>query len=308
MNGKLVHTIDSHVEYLWKDRLLFRYVYEPRVAQMESPKPFLHPVNTLEGNLLTDYRPADHRWHNGIAMTFAELSGENFWGGPTYVRDKGYEQRNNNGRQKHVGWDAVRLEDDLPVMEELLSWITESEEEWLHEHRRLRIADIDDQASRWALEFHTRLENASGRALILGSPTTQGRPAASYGSLFWRAARSLNRCSVLTESGIEDAEQAMGSSSAWLAYSGFHDGRDGRSTLVFVDDPSNPRYPTKWFVRNQQGYNVVSYAFMFDEEYELGPADNLELTYHLIVADGPMDRKEIGKAVSALPGLSASAG
>ena len=46
---------------------LFRYVYRPDDPPLESPRPYLHPVRTLGGEVVTDCRPADHPWHKGIS-------------------------------------------------------------------------------------------------------------------------------------------------------------------------------------------------------------------------------------------------
>lgn len=48
---------------------LFRYVVKPAATAFEGPKPYLHPVRTLAGDVVTAYRPNDHRWHKGIQMT-----------------------------------------------------------------------------------------------------------------------------------------------------------------------------------------------------------------------------------------------
>ncbi|WP_345495963.1 DUF6807 family protein [Streptomyces flavovirens] len=39
--------------------------------------------------MVTDYRPHDHRWHKGLRMTASHLSGQNLWGGNTYVHGRG---------------------------------------------------------------------------------------------------------------------------------------------------------------------------------------------------------------------------
>ena len=39
---------------------------------------------------MTGYRPSDHRWHKGLQMTSSHLSGQNFWGGNSYVHGEGY--------------------------------------------------------------------------------------------------------------------------------------------------------------------------------------------------------------------------
>src|SRR5689334_1556106 len=104
MKMVVVHKEDSAVELQYQGQLLFRYVYRPQTPAVESPKPYFHPLRTLAGNEVTQVRPEDHTWHVGLAMTASLLSGQNFWGGPTYVRDIGYVERDNNGRIQHRDW------------------------------------------------------------------------------------------------------------------------------------------------------------------------------------------------------------
>ena len=89
------------IEYGVDGVALLRYVYQPEVPRVEVPKPYFHPLRTLSGEVVTHYRPHDHRWHTGLAMTMSVLSGMNFWGGNTYVRDKGYMLLNDQGRIDH---------------------------------------------------------------------------------------------------------------------------------------------------------------------------------------------------------------
>ena len=77
------------------------YVFAPDAVASESPKPYWHPLRALDGGLVTGYRPWDHRWHKGLQMTWTHLSGQNFWGGPTYVHGEGYVMRDNAGRMRH---------------------------------------------------------------------------------------------------------------------------------------------------------------------------------------------------------------
>src|ERR1035438_6711143 len=53
------------VRVIWEDTdtELLRYVYAPGEEQVESPRPFFHPVRTLRGELASLYRPHDHVWH-----------------------------------------------------------------------------------------------------------------------------------------------------------------------------------------------------------------------------------------------------
>lgn len=288
---RLIHTYDDSIELHYAERLLFRYVYVPRTAQRESPKPYFHPLCTLAGNEVTLFRPHDHVWHTGLAMTSAHVSGHNFWGGPTYIRDRGYVQLDNNGQIRHDGWDEIRCDNDGAVLTERLHWISIAGDLLIAEQRSIAVTEIRPDAGYWALDLTFRLENVTAETLVFGSPTTNGRPMAGYGGLFWRGPRSFLHGEIVAGGGLEGPE-VMGKAAPWLAYAGRHDGNDQQSTLLFADDPGNPRFPNKWFVRNDP-YACVSCSFMFDEEYPLPPAGALALNYRVVLADGVWSRERI---------------
>jgi hypothetical protein len=291
MKLNLTHAFGQSVECKTGEVTLFRYVYESEADQMESPMPYFHPICTLGGNEVTIFRPHDHRWHKGLVMTASNLSGQNFWGGPTYVRNEGYRQLENNGSVKHQRWEDMRCGAEGVSLKEQLQWITHDGETWISEERHIRVGDVNLDEGFWALELHFRLRNISNQSLTFGSPTTQGRPMAGYGGLFWRGPRSFLHGTILAEGSLEGPE-VMGKVSRWLAYIGYHDGNDGISTILVSDHPQNVRYPNKWFVRNDP-YGCISCAFTFDEEYDLDPGRELPLRYRIVFADGAWSRDRI---------------
>jgi hypothetical protein len=218
-------------------------------------------------------------------MTFAELSGENFWGGPTYVRGRGYRPLRNNGTQRHLAWIDVRLDEGRPHLHERLEWVTRAGQTWLAEERIVGVTQVDEAQGYWVLSFQTRLTNCSGRTLDFGSPTTNGRPAAGYGGLFWRGPRGFAGGRVLLADGTEGEEAVMGCRSPWLAYYSGHEGSGETTTLLFVDAPSNPRYPTQWFARHG-ATPMVTFALTFDAEYPLPEGETLALSQRIVFADG----------------------
>ncbi len=291
MNTKLIHVFHDYVELRYRENPLFRYVYSQDTDPRESPKPYFHPLRTLAGNEVTLFRPHDHVWHKGLAMTMAQLSGQNFWGGPTYVHGQGYVQLQNNGRIVHRAWNHLDQTDDGVDLAERLEWITLGGETWIAEDRRIVVGEINPARGYWSLNLQIALRNTSGRLLTFGSPTTEGRPLAGYGSLFWRGPRSFLRGTILAAGDLEGPE-VMGKAAPWLAFVGRHDGSGDISTLVFLDHPDNPRFPNKWFVRNDP-YACVSFSFMFDEELPLPPDETLSFIYRIVLADGQWSRARI---------------
>lgn len=291
MTNTLIHTLHDALELRYRDQTLFRYVYASKNPAVESPRPYFHPMKTLAGNEISLFRPYDHLWHVGLSMTMAQLSGENFWGGRTYTREAaGYVQLENNGRIEHRDWQEITCDEQMRGIERL-QWITQAGATWLEEERHLAVNEIEPEAGYWSLDLAFRLHNVSQRPLLFGSPTTEGRPAAGYGGLFWRGPRSFLHGQILAAGGLEGPE-IMGQSAPWLAFTGWHDGNSQQSTILFIDQPGNPRYPTQWFVRNDP-YACVSCSFMFDEYYTLAPEAILELIYRVVIANGAWSRAQI---------------
>ncbi len=276
----------------WQDTELFRYNYRPPVPSLESPRPYFHPVRTLAGDLVSLYRPHDHRWHLGISWGLSNVGEENFWGGATYQRDVGYQQLDNNGRMDHEGFDVLDVTDDVLRFAERLTWVTHDGESWIEELRQACVSVLPDGIA-WRLSFATSMHNVSGRLIPIGSPTTEGRPDAGYSGLFWRGPRSFSGSSlpggtVLTPDG-PGGDELMGWRGQWLGYAGKHDGPGSRaSTLVFCDRPGNLSYPCQWFVRTGI-YGCVGPAPFFSQEYELEDGQSLALGYDILVADGALD-------------------
>jgi len=278
-------------------RRLAEYVVTPHTAQTDSPKPYLHPLWTTAGDVVTAVRPHDHTWHNGLQFAVANLAGENFWGGRTYLRGKGYTPLDNNGTIQHLRWAHAESSGGRAEVRHELVWETKAGQRWLAEQRTIEIGDVDLDQGCWTLTWTSRLRNTSGRPLRWGSPVTEGRATAGYGGLFWRGPRSFVGGSVRTSDAVL-GDDAMGHRAPWLAFSGIHDETLRRSTLLFVDCPANPRYPTAWYVRSEP-FPVVSFAVTYHQPWVIDPDDELALTHHVVVIDGEWGPERLARHVEA---------
>jgi hypothetical protein len=188
--------VEDALSVRFGDVELCRYIYRPGVRQVESPRPYLHPVRRLDGTVVSLFRPHDHVWHQGISLALPNVGDQNFWGGPTFVRDRGYVGLPNNGSQVHTSFEAAEVVDGSAHIDERLTWVTQAGETWLTERRGLTISVLPDEDA-WVLSFVTSLTNCRGATIGFGSPTTEGRPNAGYAGLFWRGPRSFNRGTIL---------------------------------------------------------------------------------------------------------------
>lgn len=294
----LVHEENRSLRLTHDGNELVRYVYRPWDAQFESPRPYFHPVRTLEGDTVSLYRPHDHVWHKGIAWSLPNVGSANFWGGPTYLRDRGYVQLDNDGATVHRAFDSIETVPETVSVTERLEWVTQQGRTWFSERRGWRATVAPDHGV-WTLVFTTSFTNLTGESVPFGSPTTEGRPNAGYGGLFWRGPRSFSGGTVHVE-GHEGGDELMGTRSPWMGFTGRHDGTDRSSSLVFVDAPDNPGHPVKWFVRTGI-FACVCPAPFFDEVVTVEAGQTSSYRYAVVIADG--DRGASGSKELAGLGL-----
>jgi hypothetical protein len=261
---------------------LFTYVYAPDTVQLESPKPYLHPIRDLAGELVSTFRPHDHVWHKGIAWSLPNVGEHNFWGGPTYVNGKGYVQLENNGTASHLDITALSAAADRVRLAHRLKWTSQAGDPVIDEERSLSVSLVS--ADSWVLVFDSAMTNRSGAPLAFGSPTTNGRENAGYGGLFWRGPRSFAG-GVVQSPERSGGDELRGTRAEWFAFRGRHDGSGAASTVVIVDDRENLRHPPQFFARTE-AFACLNPAPFFSEEYSLPAGETLRLRYAVVVAAG----------------------
>jgi hypothetical protein len=244
-----------------------------------APRPHLHPVRTLSGRVVTDAVPADHRWHLGVSVAVQDVDGHNFWGGRTYLRDRGYTWRADHGRIVHTGFDE-RADSGFV---ERLSWVGRGGEALLAERRVVRATAAADG---WELGLVTELTNRTDRSLGLGSPATNGRAGAGYGGMFWRLPPAFSP-RVRAEH-AHGEQEVHGRTAAWLAWR--EHGTDP-FTLVFAGADDATR-ADPWFVR-VEGYPGIGSQLAARRPVVLPPGGSLTRGLHVLVADGLVDQERI---------------
>jgi hypothetical protein len=251
-----------------------RYVVDPALDARHGPRPYLHPVRTLGGTVVTDALPADHVWHLGASLAVQDVDGTNLWGGRTYVRDVGYTWRDDHGRIAHTGW--TRRSADL--LDHRLQWRDPRGGVLLTERRQLAASAVAPDV--WRLDLDSALTAGSEKSVRLGSPATNGRPGgAGYGGFFWRAAAGEPTGFPAAAAG---EEAVNGSAAPWLALVGA--GPDGSAyTLVFAGLGPGDR----WFVRTAM-YPGVCVAFAFDSPAEVPAGTTRHGRYQVWVVDGAL--------------------
>ncbi|MET1089696.1 MAG: DUF6807 family protein [Arthrobacter sp.] len=282
-----------------------------RIRGVSSPRPYLHPVRTLGGTVVTEHQPLDHVWHLGAGVALQDVDGTNFWGGRTYTRADGrYVWRPDHGSINSTG---ITVE-GTPTpgaqecrLQETLSWNGPDGAPVLVEERTWTWSGVS--SSTWQLCLDFALSPARDHPVSLGSPGSNGRHEGGYGGFFWR----LPECEGATvwspagsgESGVH------GSVTPWIAWSGkfgpgtFGTGTSeegtsdggtsgGSATLVFVaaQDSTDP-----WFVR-VDGYPGVGQSLAWDTPVIAEPGKPVQRSITVFVADGILGTADIESLIN----------
>lgn len=228
-----------------------------------SPRPYLTAVSR-SGVAVTDVEPADHPHHLGLSAALPDVDGCTFWGGRTFVRDRGSTLLSNHGTQ-HVR----RREVGAGRIEEHLDWCDPHGRVLLAARRLISTRSAEDAVQVvWVDELTADAEGAS-----FGSPQTNGREGAFYGGLFWRTPFPAAR--VRCADG-EGADAAHGSSSPWLCIDG-----PGASLVATTSNGDMP-----WFVR-AEGYVGFGPAVAVDRRRALAAGETLRLDLAVSILDAP---------------------
>ena len=273
----LVHEVGRHVEVMTKEgALLFRYVYIPDTPQRESRRPYAHPVRSLAGDVLTNFRPNDHPWHHGLSLTITQVSGVNFWGGPSYRGSDGYQWRDDHGIQEHRSWLALAPEQLVEDVE----WCEGTAAGVLLKERREMNTTLSSNG--WSLHWTSELVNVSGRELTFDTyHSAEALAGSHYTGLQFRGARELlddhgdTTLGVTGEGGVLGEAAVHGQALRWMKWSCQHDGSLRRTNIRF----ESPDGPLPWFVRAKNP--IAAFAFQRERGQSLSPGGTLRLHHRL---------------------------
>lgn len=277
---KVQEFTSDYCTILFQDHLLLRYTAAAAVPRIQSPKSYFHPLYTLKGSIVTDFAPSDHPWHHGIAFAPTYINNDTFWGGPSFTSETlNYEWLNNQGHQEHIGWEITTSNPERIAWTQRVAWRNHQEVRWMEEERRIQVDIPRATVNLWRLSLEFVLHNVFEQELVFASPVCRGRPEGGYFGLMWRGDPSFAQGHVFTAEKKESAN-LMGTRAPWLAYVAPSVG----ASLLFLDNPKNPRYPTPWFVRCGKE-PLVSYALAYHEPYTIASGESLALRYQLLIAD-----------------------
>jgi hypothetical protein len=258
-------------------------------AVWDAPRPFLHPVTTPAGAVLTVEAPADHPWHHALWFAIKFVNGENFWEeygefGTLRARDV---------RELDAAGDGA--------VQATIDWVRpDGESRALVETRTLTPETLGDGA--YAIDWVETLETDVDSTFDRTPFTTWG----GYGGLTLRGSPDWHDTQLVLPDGSRH-DRLLGERAAWCALHGTArrpDGTEQECGLVIADHPRNPRFPTPWYGSNRadtygEGWaNFLNAAFLWDAALDVAAGSPLELRHLVIVYDGAFDIDRISSVIA----------
>lgn len=260
---------------------LLRYVVEPDTPADEAPRPYAHPVRTLAGEVLTNFRPNDHRWHHALSYTLTCVSGYNFWGGGSYRPADGYQHRGDQGVQRHREWRECGPD----RLAHRIDWCAGRPEEVLLSEERALEPALEGEGA-WTLRWRATLRNVAGRPLRIGHyQSTHGLQGSHYSGLQFRGTRDLlddhgdPEIGVSAPGGLNGVAAVHGAQAAAMEWRGSKDTTLRRVGIRF----EHGRGPMAGFVR--RNLPLASFPPQIDTDLELAPGAELHVDHRLTFTD-----------------------
>ncbi len=248
------------------------YVFNP-----QGSRPFLYPVLSKAGNLLTRIghpNPVGHEHHKSVWFGHQFVGRLNFW----------EEKEGSLLSQVHRRVNVYQDGETWAGFAADIEW-REGDQTLLN--HRLIVAIEAQPDGNYTLDLQNQFE-AAGAGVELGRT--------NFGLVGVRVARGLSARygggTLTGDTGATGEPALFGKKSRWVDASG-PSAPGVIEGITYLDHPDNPRHPSAWHVRDD---GWMEAAFTLADSYLIPPEHPLELRYRLWIHDGSADLERIKQA------------
>jgi hypothetical protein len=265
----------------------------------ETPKPYLHPLRTADGRVVTRGFPMvtdiageshDHPHHRGLWFTHGDVNGYDFWANEESQPGAG------KGKGKVVLERVVKAAGGKKsgAVTATFAWKTAGGDTLLVETRTMTF--YSDPYLR-QIDFESTL---SPQQDVTFGDTKEGMFAI-------RLATSLQEDhggKMVNAQNKQGEKNVWGKRSEWMDYSGTIDGKT--AGVAILDHPGNPRPPTYWharayglFAANIFGLHDFENDKSRDGSLTIRPGQPLRFRYRVLIHPGDSNQAGIRDAYAA---------
>lgn len=268
------------------------------------PKPFLHPLRTSSGLIVTRGFPLeknagesnDHHWHRGLWFAHGDINGVDFW------RETSGNPAQDKKLPLPVGRIVAKAAPKFSTGKKQGTIIAEFD---LIAPDNKTLGMLREQFTFQRLSTHNVVDVQAtiladrGIALKMGD-TEEGLLGFRFADEF-----KEDRGATLSNSeGLKGTKNIWGKRARWVDYSTTLNGQP--VGVVIFDHPSNPKHPTFWHARGY-GLNAANpfgeHDFYNDKSRDGGvtiPANGkLTFRYHVVFHQGSLESLKVERLYSA---------
>jgi hypothetical protein len=286
------------------------FYFDPKV-----PKPFLHPLQTANGTVITRGFPmrkdipgesTDHPHHRALYFAHGDVNGVDFWS------EAEFEEK----APVQIGSQTYQASEHLPHGRMVFSKLEElkSGGDSGSLRARFKLAGPNGKTIAEETQAYVFRGNEAIRTIdceftlhALQTPVKLGDT--KEGTFAIRVVKALEESSgmKMTDSeGRVGEKQIWGKRAQWVDYSGIVDGR--KVGVAIFDHPSNPKHPTYWHAR---GYGLFAVNPFGEHDYYNDPkrdgsmtiptGKSLTFRYRVLIHEGDAAAAKVAEAYNHYP-------
>jgi hypothetical protein len=239
---------------------------------------YIHPLFSLDGQVLTDDFPKDHLHHHGV-----------FWTWPV-VKTRGQDTQTWHPvtpslRQHFVRWLEHKVENGVATLKVENVWKLDGKEVVAKETVGLRVHPMEDVGR--AIDLEIKIQAISGPLELHGAPDQNK----GYGGLCLRGAPMFKGSALTTDQGLLKKD----STNVPFRWADLSTEQFGVSIFV---SPGHPGYPTTWLIRNSYA-GVLNASWPGLKTAILQPKKPVTLSYRLYIHFGDATAGRVRQAYEA---------
>jgi hypothetical protein len=253
----------------------------------EWDKPFLYPIRTVSGRVLSRGYPlekregeqTDHAWHRGFWWGHGIINGEDFW------RELGREKTS----RLVVRGDPAASKNGISAR---MAMLTPAGKRLGTVRQRFA---IEDRGKLRFLDATIAIAANAGGALTFGDSDDGG-----FGFRLDDAFREDRGARLRNSDGLAGAREMWGKPARWVDYAAHIAGAP--AGVAVFDHPANLRHPTGWHARNYSLCAANPFASRSfsrgkapDGSYTLESGKELRFRYRAVIYDGALEAAEIDR-------------
>lgn len=247
-------------------------------------KPYLHPLGTVDGDVLTWLRPNDHPWHRALWLSWKYINDVNYW-------EENRKTGQADGLTELLDVSVKTGSDFSARIEMTLSYHPPEKPELMSE-KRLIVISPPDRSGRYTVDWSSTFKAAGGDVELSRTPIPGeegGRGHGGYAGVSIRMAEATRGWSFADSEG-RTGKDIHGKNAQWVNAVGKTPSGANAGVAMF-DHPANMRHSSPWYLA--EGMPYYSPALLFDEPFTLKHGESFSLKYRVLVHPGWTDKEKL---------------